>query len=66
MPVPAGGTPDGSGIIPGLSGGPGGAGAASAAVLVCAAIMILGSARRRLIDGVPSTSPILFPHEVPG
>ena len=65
-PAPAGGTPDGPGILPGLTGGPGGAGAASAAVLACAAIMILGSARRRLTDGVPPASAILFPHEVPG
>jgi hypothetical protein len=65
MPVPSGGTPDGSGILPGFS-GTGGAGAASAAVLACAVLLVLGSARRRLAGGVPSTSAILFPHEVPG
>jgi hypothetical protein len=65
MPLPSGGTPDGSGILPGFS-GTAGAGAAAAAVLACAVLLVLGPARRRLAGAVPAACTILFPHEVPG
>jgi hypothetical protein len=63
-PIPAG-TPDGPAIVPGSSSG-GGSGSAGVALLICACLLVLGSARRGNKADAPSTSAILCPDEVPG
>ncbi len=63
-PLPVG-TPDGPGIVPG-SGSGSGSGTAGVALLICACLLVLGSARRGNTADAPSTSAILCPDEVPG
>jgi hypothetical protein len=63
-PLPAG-MPDGPAIVPG-SGSGSGSGTAGVALLICACLLVLGSARRGNKADAPSTSAILRPDEVPG
>jgi hypothetical protein len=64
-PVTPGGGSSGESFIPGSGSGAGWHGH-SPALLIAAVLLTAGAALRRLAAGVPCTSAVLFPHEVPG